>query len=347
MSKKLWSDHKNMKSLMEGWRGFVNEEEPPTEAEEAPPEEEPEQASGGSWPSDAPKTVKITAGSNLSDEEILGVWKKLSSMNPPNDPDEILQSIGGPEALISNVKQLEKSFAASSNNPARIKMPVVDPGKDMSDLKGRLATGKLDVKAPFADWDEVEGEAETTAGLHGSSRKGRTGKTALDPNKRARVPKRSLAAQSRLRESEEEFPTDLVDDSDPVQDAYLTKGLRDGNKTDDSAVTLDPTLISVAKSFPTQSEVYLDKSIFNIMNFGPTKVGGTAYLKKGSDPTLIAIQDGGNNFILDGHHRWSSTFISGGPTASINVQALKGLDVATAIEALRSYGNARDNQQKS
>jgi hypothetical protein len=27
MSKKLWSDHKNMKSLMEGWRGFVSEEE--------------------------------------------------------------------------------------------------------------------------------------------------------------------------------------------------------------------------------------------------------------------------------------------------------------------------------
>ena len=32
MSKKLWSDHKNMKSLMEGWRGFINEEEPPAKA---------------------------------------------------------------------------------------------------------------------------------------------------------------------------------------------------------------------------------------------------------------------------------------------------------------------------
>jgi len=339
---KKWASNPKDKLLVENFKKFMEE------GDFSAPEEEPEQASGGSWPSDPPKTVKITADSNLSSEEILGVWKKLSSMNPPNDPDEILQSIGGPEALVSNVKQLEKNFAASSNNPARIKMPVVDPGKDMSDLKGRLAMGKLDVKAPFADWDEVEANAETTAGLRGTSRKGKTGKLAVDPNKRARAPKRSLAAQSRLRESEEEFPTDLVSDPDPVQDAFLSKGWDDGSrKDDDSSVTLDPALISVAKSFPTQSEVYLDKSIFNIMNFGPTKVGGTAYLKKGSDPTLIAIQDGGNNFILDGHHRWSSTFISGGPTASINVQALKGLDVATAIEALRSYGNARDNKQKS
>ena len=344
MSKRLWSDHKNMKSLIEGWRGFVNEEEPPAEAEQSSPEEGPEQTSGGSWPEKPPKTVRITAGSSLSDEQILGVWKKLSSMNPPKDPDEILRGIGGPEALVSHVKQLEKNFAKAGNAPPRSKMPVVDPEKDIEDLRGRLSRGKLDVKPPFADWEDVENDALTKSAKGGVSRKGREGRLAFDPNSRAKKPKRSISSQGRMREGEEEFPTDLVDDHDPVQDAYLTKGLRDGDKKDDSAVQLvDDVKIGVSNSFPTQSEVYLDKSMWNIMNFGPTKKGGTAFGK----PNLIAIQDGGNNFILDGHHRWSSAFISGGPSASIRVQALKGLEVPTAIEALRSYGNARDNEQKS
>ena len=247
------------------------------------------ETSGGSWPSKPPKTIRITSDSNLSDEQILGVWKKLSSMNPPKDPDEILRGIGGPEALVSHVKQLEKNFAKAGNAPPRSKMPVVDPKKDIEDLRGRLAKGKLDVKPPFADWDELEGEATTQAGKQGVARDGRQGPLAVDPNSKAKKTKRSLASRGRMREGEEEFPTDLVDDPDPVQDAYLTKGLHDGDRTDDSAVQLvDDVKIGVSSSFPTQSEVYLDKSMWNIMNFGPTKKGGTAFGK----PNLIAIQDG-------------------------------------------------------
>ena len=82
---------------------------------------------------------------------------------------------------------------------------------------------------------------------------------------------------------------------------------------------------------------------WNILNFGPTEVDGVAHGK----PNLIAIQSpDGNNHILDGHHRWSSAWISGGPGAKIRVQALKGLNIPVAIAALRSYGNARDNPQK-
>jgi hypothetical protein len=344
MSKRLWSDHKNMKSLIEGWRGFVNEEEPPAEAEQSSPEEGPEQTSGGSWPGKPPKSVRISADSGLSPEVILGVWKKMSSMNPPKNPEEQMANIGGPEELVKRVKQLENFFSKSGDAPPRIKMPVVDPKKDIEDLRGRLAKGKLDVKPPFADWEDVESDALTKSGKRGVSRKGREGRLAFDPNSRAKKPKRSISSQGRMREGEEEFPTDLVDDHDPVQDAYLTKGLRDGDKKDDSAVQLvDDVKIAVSKSFPTQSEVYLDKIIWNILNFGGTPEGETAHGK----PNLIAIQDGGNNFILDGHHRWGGAFVSGGPGASIRVQALKGLDVPTAIEALRSYGNARDNEQKS
>ena len=117
---------------------------------------------------------------------------------------------------------------------------------------------------------------------------------------------------------------------------------KDKQPADDSQVQLKPVPIDVANSYPTQSAVYLDKSLWNILNFGPTSKGGVAHGK----PNLIAIQDGENNYILDGHHRWSSAWISGGPSAKIRVQALTGLDVKTAIAALRSYGNARDNEQK-
>ena len=283
-----FSSFKNGKLIFENFRKFVNEEEQPATEQDS-----------GSWPSKPTKTIKITASSNLDSDTILGTWKKLSSMNPPKDPDKALAAIGGPEALVKNVKMLEKNFAGSSKNPARIDMPVVDPAKDMDDLKGRLAQGALDVKPPFAP----DGDSKPSG---------------------------------------EDFPRDLDSVDQEKQDAFLTKGLRDKDKADDAAVSLGETPIPVKDSYPTQSAVYLDKSMWNILNFGPTKVGGEAFGK----PNLIAIQDGDQNYILDGHHRWSSAFISGGPGASIRVQALKGLDIPVAIAALRSYGNARDNKQK-
>ena len=283
-----FSSFKNNKLIFENFRKFVNEEEQPATEQDS-----------GSWPSKPTKTIKITASSNLDSDTILGTWKKLSSMNPPKDPDKVLAAIGGPEALVKNVKMLEKNFAGSSKNPARIDMPVVDPAKDMDDLKGRLAQGALDVKPPFAP----DGDSKPSG---------------------------------------EDFPRDLDSMDQEKQDAFLTKGLRDKDKADDAAVSLGETPIPVKDSYPTQSAVYLDKSMWNILNFGPTKVGGEAFGK----PNLIAIQDGDQNYILDGHHRWSSAFISGGPGASIRVQALKGLDIPVAIAALRSYGNARDNKQK-
>ena len=289
---------KDFKLILEDWRRYaIKEQEEPAPAE-APPEKV-----AGSWPSKPSKTVKITAGSGLTPETIMDTWNKLAAMGPPKDPDEILAAIGGPETLVANVKALEKNFAGSDKNPARIDMPVVDPDKDMEDLKGRLSRGELDVKEPFAPLQEV----------------------AYDmPDK---------------------FPTGLDTASDEEQEAFLTKGLRDdGPEPDgDSSVALGEATIDVAKSFPTQSEVYLDKSLWNILNFGPTPVGGVAF----GDPNLIAIQDGDQNFILDGHHRWSSAWISGGPQAQIRVQALTGLNIPEAIAALRSYGNARDNAQKS
>ena len=140
--------------------------------------------------------------------------------------------------------------------------------------------------------------------------------------------------------SSEDLPLGLDKHPQGSRNKWLSKGLQDKNKTDDSAVTLGQVSIDVNKAFPTQKQVYLDKSMWNILNFGPLDQGGTiAY-------NGIAIKDGEKGYILDGHHRWSSAFIAGGPSAKIKVQGLQGLDIATAIAALRSYGNARGNPQK-
>ena len=287
---KKWSSNDKAQRLHENFRRFSEQDAPP----ETPKETK------GSWPGKPPKTIKITAGSGLDADTILGAWKRLAAMGPPNDPNKVLKALGGPEALVANVKALEQNFAGSANNPARIDMPVVDPKKDMADLKTRLGKGSLDFKPPFAP-------------------------------------------DGHNKPSSEDFPRNLTTADDETQDAFLTKGLKDKDSADDSGVTLGQVPIDVAASFPTQSEVYLDKSLWNILNFGPTKVGGVAHGK----PNLIAIQSpDGNNHILDGHHRWSSAWISGGPGAKIRVQSLKGLNIPVAIAALRSYGNARDNKQK-
>ena len=143
---------------------------------------------------------------------------------------------------------------------------------------------------------------------------------------------------------EDKFPTGLDQTDSETQDKFLTKGLRDKNANDDKGVTLAQAPISCGSSYPTQKQVYLDKCIWNIMNFGPTAPGAVAFGK----PNLIAIQASKDkNLILDGHHRWASAYISGGATAQIKVQVLSGLDAPTAIAALRSFGNAKGNAQKA
>jgi len=341
---------------MENWKKFVNEQEVPPEPQQQqaqppqgqqqqsqPPQGQQQQAQpkGGSWPSKPPKTVKITAGSNLSPEAIQATWQKLASMNPPKDPEQVLASIGGMQALVKNVKGLEKNFAGSGDNPPRIDMPVVDPAKDFKDLKGRLAKGMLDLKEPFANWQAAQSQAVTKQGMHGKRKPG-MGRMRMKEQQELQEKIVKLLKEVKY-DMPDKFPTGLDKASDTIQQAFLTKGQADKNPQDDSAVKLAQVPIDVNVSFPTQSEVYLDKSMWNLLNFGPTAPGGTAHGK----PNLIAIQSpDGKNFILDGHHRWSSAYISGGPSAKINVQALQGLDVPTAIAALRAYGNARDNTQK-
>ena len=313
-------------------------------------QEEEQAASGGGFPPDAPKTMPVTETSGPTAEEVVAKFKELSA-GAPNDGAKELEQIGGEKVLAKNYELLQKQFAGSGNNPARIKMPVVDPDKDLDDLENRIKKGALDLKPPYAKLDKKGHKAKEAGAANRKDETRRLRNEALVQ----KITKLVVERMKNLREQEEEqeqgsepsldqvHPQGLNKMPKQVRADYLTKGLKDGDKTDDSAVTMSPAVITVGEALPTQSQVYVDKSLWNILKFTGTAPGQKAFAKKND---IIAIESGGKAYILDGHHRWSSAFLSGGPSAKLDVNLIKGLDIAPAIAALRSYGNARGNKQK-
>ena len=314
------------------------------EAEEAAAEAKPK---AGGWPADPPKSLPVTEGGGPKPDEVVAKFKELAAMGPPKDGAEQLAQIGGEKALASNYLKLQGQFKGSGKNPPRIKMPVVDPNKDLGDLNKRLAKGALDLKPPYADID-LGGHKAKESGA--ANRKDKAIK--IKARNEALIQKVAQLVIEKMNSLQEQEPEPSLDQVHPqglnkmpkqVRADYLTKGLKDGDKADDSAVTMTEAVITVGQAKPTQSQVYVDKSLWNVLNFGGTAPGEEAFAKKND---IIAIESKGKAYILDGHHRWSSAFLSGGPTAKLKVNLIKGLDIAPAIAALRSYGNARGNKQK-
>ena len=300
----------------------------------------------GGWPAKPPKNLPVTETSGPTPEQVVQTFKKMAAAGSPKDGTEQLTQIGGEEALAKNYLGLKAQFKGSSKNPARIKMPVVDPDKDLEDLDARLEKGALDLKPPYADKKHMD------LGGHKSKEAGAANRKDGDRKARNEALIRKVAQlviekMNKLQEQEASLdqihPQGLNKMPKQVRADYLTKGLKDGDDSDDSAVTMAPAVITVGEALPTQSQVYVDKSLWNVLNFGGTPPGEEAFAKKND---IIAIESKGKAYILDGHHRWSSAFLSGGPTAKLKVNLIKGLDIAPAIAALRAYGNARGNKQK-
>ena len=305
-----WSSDKKMKLLFENFRSYIKEEEAPEEAPiaaaapEAPAPQAPEQAPQGGSWPADPTKKVPITASGAPSPEV--IKKTWDTLAAMNPPNDPRKAL----AQIGGYDTLIANVQALAGNFA-----------GAASNPARIDMPVVD-PAPPSDLDDL---------------KARLGAGQLDF-------KPPFAPDGDSEPDETEFPRGLDKVGKPEQGAYLTKGLKDDDPDDDKGVSLSPATIAVVKSYPTQSAVYLDKSMWNILNFGPTPVGKTAFGK----PNLIAIQDGEENHILDGHHRWSSAWISGGPGASIRVQALTGLDDKNiAIAALRSYGNARGNAQKS
>ena len=117
---------------------------------------------------------------------------------------------------------------------------------------------------------------------------------------------------------------------------FLHLGMEDGNKTDDK-INAKLTKIAGEKLKPTQSEIWLENVIKNIVKFGVPKAGSPV-----TETTIIVSKDG---YILDGHHRFAQVVLA---NPKLKMSALHvPLDIDTLLKIGRSYGNAVGNNQKA
>lgn len=117
---------------------------------------------------------------------------------------------------------------------------------------------------------------------------------------------------------------------------WIELGVKDGHPKDD-VIKGKRTSMAVKNLKPTQSQIWLDTLVKNILKFG--KPGpGSPILKQ----TIIVSSDG---YILDGHHRFGQAVL-----ADPNLK-LKVLHIPMPINLLlkigRSYGTAIGNRPKA
>ena len=129
------------------------------------------------------------------------------------------------------------------------------------------------------------------------------------------------------------FPKDLHGGAKSKE--FLHLGMDDGNKTDD-IVKATMKKIKVSKLKPTQSQIWLEKVIDNIVKWGTPTEGSQV-----TTQTIIVSKDG---FILDGHHRYGQAMMA---NPNLKMTALYvPLNIDLLLKMGRSYGNAVGNKQK-
>jgi len=128
------------------------------------------------------------------------------------------------------------------------------------------------------------------------------------------------------------FPKDL----DKKQGKeWVTLGTKDGDNKDD-VIKGKWTKFPAKNLKPTQSQIWLEKLVGNIIEWGVPQNGSP--LTKAS---VISSQEG---YILDGHHRYGQAMLANPP---LKLSALYiPLDIKTLLAMGRSYGNAIGNRQK-
>jgi hypothetical protein len=116
---------------------------------------------------------------------------------------------------------------------------------------------------------------------------------------------------------------------------WLKLGLKDGSKTDDM---LDTQWTSVpAKSLlPTQNQVWVEKLAIGIGKDGAPKPGSFA-----TDTTIVVS---GDNYILDGHHRWGQVMLAD-PNMKMKILYVP-IPIKTLIRIGKTYGAALGNKPR-
>jgi hypothetical protein len=128
------------------------------------------------------------------------------------------------------------------------------------------------------------------------------------------------------------FPKDLKADERGKQ--WLTLGKDDGS-IDDDKVVARMEYVAVKDLFPTQSQIWL-AGIIRCVNRWGIPVEGSKLLEM----TIIISKD---NYVIDGHHRFSTTLLVN-PDLEIKVFRIE-LEINTLLKMSRSYGNAIGNLQ--
>ena len=116
---------------------------------------------------------------------------------------------------------------------------------------------------------------------------------------------------------------------------WVTLGMQDGEIKDDT-LKGKWTKISANKLKPTQSQIWLEKLVDNIIEYGVPRSGSPI-----TKASVIASQEG---YILDGHHRYGQAMLAN-PSLKLSAQWIP-LGIKTLLAMGRSYGNAIGNKQK-
>lgn len=136
-------------------------------------------------------------------------------------------------------------------------------------------------------------------------------------------------------------PEDLIKDT-PDALKFLQLGYEDGLIPDDM-VDAKITKTAVGLMRPTQSQIWLDKLVNNIIQWGKPSPQG-AYDKDSTILTAtIAISQEG--YILDGHHRYGQVALV---NPALKMQTLYiAVPIRVLIDIARPYGNAIGNEQRA
>lgn len=203
---------------------------------------------------------------------------------------------------------------------------------DDSDNTAIELTPKYTVKGKeFASWEELKAALGGDEGVKAAA------------NRKDEAILRRWMQVANLNEANPAMypkPDELKKDT-KLAKAYLSAGSApvDGKKGDDKAAVEPDGTAAVSDLKPTQKNIQVAKSLMFALSGGVPKFGG--YVFGDTD---------GKYKILDGHHRWSGTYIANPNTTMTNVRKMtppKGMDGDDFLKAVTALGNAIGNPQKA
>lgn len=116
---------------------------------------------------------------------------------------------------------------------------------------------------------------------------------------------------------------------------WLELGLKDGSKTDDK-IDVRITKVAVKDLKPIQRQIYFDKSMEAIQQFG-----AAASLDFVTNKSFFVVS--GDNYIIDGHHRFLSALLID-PNAKVNALKIQ-LPIKKLLPMATAYGDAIGNKR--